>query len=77
MLVGKRRRKRREKGITLRGRRGQLVLLSTDGRAICGWRRQRLVVELVAGRKSVVERKEFAVATLDVRVDGWWSCRRL
>jgi len=25
----------------------------------------------------VVERKEFAVATLDVRVDGWWSCRRL
>jgi hypothetical protein len=35
------------------------------------------VVELVAGRKFVAERKEFAVATLDVRVDDWWSCRRL
>jgi len=35
------------------------------------------VVELVAGRKSVAERKEFAVATFDVKVDGWWSCRRL
>jgi hypothetical protein len=34
----------------------------------CGWRRQRLVLVLATGRKFVVERKKFVMATLDARV---------